>query len=454
VVRGGSWYDLAYHAKAWFRFAARANARNGTIGFRCVRRASPRPDEPREVDPAVIEAEIAARRGPQPPSDPSTFSADRRDLVPDFRRLRILVAEQKAEEILGPLRGPPAPAGVRHEPFVKASDAVAPAPARGTAPASKPPVPPTRAGAAVPAQPAAPTGPPPEAPVEREHVRTDRAPPPLRPPPVSTPAPDRLAVAAAADEAARAVARAPAEAALRDAAARTPALLWALLVCGFVLVLGVLYVVLKDDAQPTPEPDAPAVTEEPEPAPPTRLTEIDDLPDMPPYPPGGRAPSDGRAPSVIDASAADWMLAVDDGPWLLVFAGGDEEHGALTRRTAHAYHRRLDGRGVQVALVLGRRFFERADASLPGATELQAMVGRMDAVDGLTVVLDPVVDGRSAVREGRFGLRSENGAVLLVNGQLEAQTSPPEGGMDAERLLPIARKAWRIAQALAPDPGR
>ncbi len=38
VVRGGSWFDFALYAKTYFRFASRPEARNGTIGFRCVRR--------------------------------------------------------------------------------------------------------------------------------------------------------------------------------------------------------------------------------------------------------------------------------------------------------------------------------------------------------------------------------------------------------------------------------
>ena len=88
VVRGGSWYDFVLYAKGWFRFASRVDARNGTIGFRCVRRERDRPDADREVPPHAVDAAIEERRRPQPTPDPASFSAERRDLVPDYRRLR------------------------------------------------------------------------------------------------------------------------------------------------------------------------------------------------------------------------------------------------------------------------------------------------------------------------------------------------------------------------------
>jgi formylglycine-generating enzyme required for sulfatase activity len=112
VVRGGSWYDFALYAKTWFRFAARPDARNGTIGFRCVTRPAERPDAPREIPHLVLEAEIASRRGPQPPVDRSAFDADRRDLVIDLPRLREALAEVELE----PLRAPPRPAAAETTP--------------------------------------------------------------------------------------------------------------------------------------------------------------------------------------------------------------------------------------------------------------------------------------------------------------------------------------------------
>ncbi len=446
VVRGGSWYDLAYHAKAWFRFAARPTARNGTIGFRCVRRSDPRASEPREIDPAVLEAEIAARRGPQPPVDPSTFSADRRDLVPDLRRLRILVAERKAEQILSPLRSAPGDAG-RHEPLVSATAAVVvPAP-RGAAAAAP------RAGAPAPA---------PEAAGEREHVTDERIPAARAAPSpaAAARAAARAALDAAAEAAARAQARAPAEAALSEAAlaqaaARTPLALWVLLAAGFALLVGLLWIVLRGGAEPTaggpgatdqpPGRSADGDGERPGPAGPSVRTELDDQPGLlPPFPAGGRAPLDGQPPRLLDGATGTWIERLREGPWLLVFAGGGEDAAALTRRTAHALHRRFDGRGVRVALVLPRRLLEQADGAVLAPSDLVASLEALEARDGMTVLLDPFAGGRDAIREARYGLESQNAAVLLVQGEIEAQTSPPTGGMDLKRLLPVARRAYEI----------
>ena len=107
VVRGGSWYDFALYAKTYFRFATAPSARNGTIGFRCVRRHDPRPDEPREIDTAIHEAEIAGRRGSQPPVDEAEFSAERRDLVVDPLRLNTYVHEVQSESLVGTIQPRP-----------------------------------------------------------------------------------------------------------------------------------------------------------------------------------------------------------------------------------------------------------------------------------------------------------------------------------------------------------
>jgi hypothetical protein len=224
-----------------------------------------------------------------------------------------------------------------------------------------------------------------------------------------------------------------------------------LLLAGFALLVGVLWLVLRESPKSgLPEEHAP---EDPGVAPPaSRLTEIDDLPGLPPYPAGGLAPSDGRPPSVVDAADPAWFGRVKEGRWLLVFAGGPEPHAAFTLRTAHGLHRRFDGKGVQVALVLARRFYEQADGALLSATEVQASLMDRGARDGITVILDPVLresgdQGREAVRQGRFGLRSEIAAVLLSDGRLESQSSPPEGPMDIARLLPIAKKAWDLGRS-------
>jgi hypothetical protein len=288
--------------------------------------------------------------------------------------------------------------------------------------------------------------------------------PVLRPPTLMTappppPPPDRYAVARAADDAARAAARAPGEAALHRASARTPTVLWVLLVAGFALLLGVLWVVLREGEEtvdpgagtveevggsvppPAPAPEPPPTPEEP-----TRLVEIDDFPGaLPAYPAGGRAPSDGKPPIPIDGADPTWAAALGDGVTLLIFAGGPEESSAITRRTAHSLHRRFDGHGVRVALVLPRRVVENADGSLLKGAELTGALEQIDARDGITVVLDPNVSGKDALRVGRFGLRQDTGAVLLNHGQLEAQSSPPQGGMDVARLLPVGRKAWSLA---------
>ncbi len=108
VVRGGSWYDFALYAKTYFRFASRPDVCNGTIGFRCVRRDQPRDDAPREVHPGHVADEINKRRGKRPLVDWTSFSAERRDLVPDFAHLARIEAESRASEFAErPLRPTP-----------------------------------------------------------------------------------------------------------------------------------------------------------------------------------------------------------------------------------------------------------------------------------------------------------------------------------------------------------
>lgn len=136
VVRGGSWFDMGHTARGWFRLAARPTARNGTIGFRCVRREAARPDAPREVPEARIEAEIAARRGPQPASDAAPPSADRRDLVLDARALKVFLAKRQVVEAVQ-AAAPPAPAPAPSAAERVHVPAAAPA-ARAPAPASPP----------------------------------------------------------------------------------------------------------------------------------------------------------------------------------------------------------------------------------------------------------------------------------------------------------------------------
>ena len=103
VVRGGSWYDFALYAKTFFRFATAPDHRNGTIGFRCVRRSISRDEEPREVDPVYLDGEISARLGARARDRDESLQRDRRDLIPDLTRLSIFLAEMQADTFLKPL---------------------------------------------------------------------------------------------------------------------------------------------------------------------------------------------------------------------------------------------------------------------------------------------------------------------------------------------------------------
>ena len=83
VVRGGSWYDFVLYAKGWFRFASRVDARNGTIGFRCVRRERRPPRRgSRGAGAHRGRGPRGASRRPSPRPTQASFSAERRDLVP------------------------------------------------------------------------------------------------------------------------------------------------------------------------------------------------------------------------------------------------------------------------------------------------------------------------------------------------------------------------------------
>ncbi|MBL9086013.1 MAG: SUMF1/EgtB/PvdO family nonheme iron enzyme [Planctomycetia bacterium] len=146
VVRGGSWFDFALYAKTYFRSSARADARNGTIGFRCVRRPSVRTDAPRAVVEGEVEAAIAARKHKGELPDPAAWNPDRRDLVPDVRRLRAVVASNDEEAGLEPrpAAGPsPARPAVRKAFVAPAAPPARPAPPPAAAAAAAPPPPPS-----------------------------------------------------------------------------------------------------------------------------------------------------------------------------------------------------------------------------------------------------------------------------------------------------------------------
>ncbi len=217
---------------------------------------------------------------------------------------------------------------------------------------------------------------------------------------------------------------------------------------GFALLVGVLVWLLdrgdsKPVVPPTPEPGRETPTPLAEPPlqpPPTPAPDV--LADLPAEPPAGEGELDGQPPRLLDGATGTWPERFAAGAWLLVFAGGpDEEAARHTREAALSLHRRLQGRGIRVALVVGRSAFETPAGTLLEPVELEAQMGALEARDGLTLLLDPRHDGRDAIREARYDLRTPNAAVLLVNGEIEIQTQPPEGGMTLRRLQPIAKRA-------------
>jgi hypothetical protein len=458
VVRGGSWFDFAFHAKAWFRFAARPTARNGTIGFRCVRRSGPRDGQPREVDPGVVEAEIAARRGPQPPVDASQFSADRRDLVLDVRRLRVLLAEKQVTDAMGaaaraPLPPKPAPAAPpRPAASTPPPPPPPPAPPRPPRPIAAappmvvPPAPPSRVEppAAAPAPAAPPLEASPKEPARSEATRTE-------PPAKETPLHVQLPTGGAAlsqSQAARAASLPPpkppppppepppAPATLEQLAEqKTPLVMWVLLGLGFVLIAGLLYGLLGST------PDAPKRPQEaPQPTPPPMPAPVDDP--LPPEPDAGALAQDGKDPVFIDGATGTWRERFASGTWLLVFAGGaDEEAARATRASAHSLHRRYTGTGLNVALVVPRAVLQDAGGRLLEPSRLREAMQRLGAVDGLTLMVDPSEAGRDSIRERGYALALPNAALLLVDGTTEMVSQPPSGAMTLKHLARIAERA-------------
>jgi len=188
IVRGGSWFDFAVDAKTWSKRATRPDARNGTIGFRCVVRPAPRTDVARAVPDAEVDAALAARRGRGEAVDPATWSVDRRDLVPDFRRLRQLLVtreEDEADETRRAQSASPA------RPLVKRAFGSGAAPAPAALPSAPPPA------ISRPVSPPPTPPPPPSPPAPRPPVSVSApAPSPVAVPapiPVAAPAPRPVA---------------------------------------------------------------------------------------------------------------------------------------------------------------------------------------------------------------------------------------------------------------------
>ena len=439
VVRGGSWYDFALYAKTWFRFASRPDARNGTIGFRLLTRSEERPDEPREIDPAHVEAEIVARTGPQPLTDSSTFSAERRDLVPDAGRIEGFLAELSTEEVGSE---PLAPGDVN-----LAAEALAALPG-----GERPDVAPAESDveAQAPRTPNA----------KREHVEDRRMPAPqpveaatdaattddvavdarLTESPAddedeaSAPEPDgvdlvaqRAALARAETEALRAQEREHLSADTPLAApARTSYWMWGALVVGFLLVGYLGYRLIAKDAPPDTVPVANNDDDLQLPDPSAGL------PAMPEF-----DAEDIQPLRLLDVETDGTRDALKDGTWVLVFVDPREAESTTTVRAAQKVALHLHETRVRVALVVPQdvRPDEGNEADRVRAFQREHAVG----LNGLTVIFD---EGAS-LRNEYLGGHKAGGAVVSFRGRGEmAMHAPPERAIPFGSLAPMAARAY------------
>jgi formylglycine-generating enzyme required for sulfatase activity len=449
VVRGGSWFDPPAYAKTWFRFASRFDVRNGTIGFRCVRRARPRTDAPEPVlSPDALGAEIASRRGPQSASDAASWSAERRDLVVDADRLRALSVapaaaaddegmpptprrpvvkkayrgaaaaprEKDAGRAVSPaatgdgaavLASVPTPQPERKDVVRPVVAAPAPEPARVEGVRAEPGV------APIPRR--EPAKPPVEADVRAAPVREEKAPavaataiPPVSPSPPPVPSvPSIPSVPSVPIE------RAPVE---------PPAPPHVLVLFGLgVLAACVAAAVLITNVD----------------RPPTAETAVPDV--GPPLPAPLPAPGDHEAPHVSDGAAPrSVLLSPESRSTILVFARPDDEPGRATATLALDLHKRLRGRDAEVVLVVPRESVTpRGDAS-----EAVGSLERAGIVGDLRVHLD--AGGR--VRE-TFRAGEGNAAVLVRDGVvvLRARTG--------DRPLTLVRVKALVLEALSGPAG-
>ena len=418
VVRGGSWHDFALYAKTYFRFASKPDARNGTIGFRCVRRDDPREDAVREVDAAQAEAEIAARRGPQAPIDREGWSAEKRDLVLDLPRLQSHVAEMRAEALLGATTSSVAvgnpEAAKTAEPEATPEPEVAPEPE---------PTPEPEAEVVV------------EAAVDAvKHVETPAAKTPATPTPEPevAPGPDVPTDDAPKDEA-------------RGEPRRIPVPIRVLVAAGLLLLVG-LVVVLANGFGGSGEDDPTPVAVEPQPDP----FETDPLAELPEAPALEDFPGANEPPRILDGAYPSDRTRIDQGTWLLLIIDPRSEEGQQTLETAHALHRRLEPLGVHVTVVLPRDPYEDAEGSLVGDEALDAQLqadGRNWLWDGIHVVLDPFQEdsGRGLLATKYTFEGDAVAAMLLHRGQVERRTAPPEGGFTEASLVSLAKRAMELA---------
>ncbi len=438
VVRGGSWHDFALYAKTWFRFASKPEARNGTIGFRCVRRPKddPRSAAPREVSTTQADAEIAARRGSQPVDSRDGWSAEKRDLILDKQRLMTYVAEARAQALLGAVT---ASVPVVADP----TPVAAPAPAAKPAAQSEPAAQSKSAAQSKPAAQPKPTLQ--KAPAAQAKPVVVPKPPAQAGPPIQPKPPAVKHTAQAAATPARSESRKA-----RFGAPGMPRTMWLLLGIGFLLFGGVLVMLVNRGDEDDGVSDL-VIDGEPDVSPgsPTPRSPLADLPEAPRY---EEFPGANEPPRVLDAAYGSDRERLDQGLWLLLIIDPRTEEGEQTLKTAHELHRRLEPTGVHVTVVLPRDPYEDADGRLVEDQALDDQLkadGRHWLWDGIHVVLDPATaDGSGrGVLGTKYAFEGDRvAAMLLHDGQIQSRTAPPEGGFTAVSLVSLAKRAMELAR--------
>ncbi len=406
VLRGGSWFDFALYSKGWFAQGSPPETRNGTIGFRLVRRPAARRDAPRAVPESDVDAAIAERRGPQPTIDPSTFNLEKRDLVPDYRRLRNMRLEREADE-----------REAKHAALAGRPGALPERRPRPPVKATLPPPLPKR-----PQEAASPAG---KAPAGKQgpiHVTTAPPPRPARPPERSAP----VRPPAAAN-------RIPSPEPLDDRGGRV--LFGASFVLG-LLLLGLLvagFLAHEEGAtRPTPEGGTSEAglpgSGDLEPGPASRF----------PPPPAGDE-RDAAPFRILDAEDDDARAAIRTGRWLLVFADPSTADGAATVAVASSLHRALRDEPLRLALVVPRAAWSDREtgALLPEETR-RAMLRDAGAKGDLPVVVDADEGARAIALRWAVGERPT--ALLLGNGRLLARTSAGDGPLARAALEALAAR--------------
>ena len=473
VVRGGSWYDFALYAKTYFRFATAPTARNGTIGFRCVRRHKVRPDEPREVDEVIVEAEVASRRGAQPPVALGEFSPERRDLVMDLPRLEAFVYEVMSEALTGTIPASARPAPDEHD--AQGEDLVSvpePAVAFG---ATAPPAEPAPAPAEEPE-------PAPHSPSEGPRIGFHRPAAGVAPAaggrvhvtdiPAGRDAPSAPTFDRAVEDAAQAQRLSKGRSESKQDAPQPksmPWIMWVLLAAGFALFGAVLVSLLASDRtneRPKDADDTPADAAGAEPTdgsahpidvprdgpaadlPPAKKTIWDDLPAFPAY---GEGTHDGQPLRIIDAATDDGRTEFDRGTWILFFLDPDEAAGLNSLPAIHRLHRRTADSDLSLAVVLDRARLEQDGELLAPGALAEVLRGFKFLADGMTVVLDPRTDRGTGLLQSRFARPGKSlYASLIHQGVTESRTRPPRSanGFQMRHLEPLVERAVQLVPGL------